>query len=81
MLKQASTEQNRDALDDLTRWAYPSLAACILNGIPPTREEFVNLPLRELSIWRETAQRLNPDWFAALPDQPDDDEQQEKKLS
>ena len=81
MLKQAGTETTGDELDNLARWIYPSLAACVLDGTPPSREELVDIPVRELTTWRETAQRLNPTWFA-VPEEPAADEaQQEKKES
>lgn len=86
MLKQAASEEPEDdtqivdELDSLTRWTYPSLTACILEGTPPSREELVDLPVRELTAWRETAQRLNPTWFAA-PEEPETGDAQEKKES
>jgi len=87
MLKQAGSEEKEgdkqpvSELDSLARWTYPSLTACILEGTPPSREELVDIPVRELTTWRETAQRLNPTWFA-VPEEPAADEaQQEKKES
>jgi hypothetical protein len=80
-LKQAGAEPDGGELDNLARWIYPSLVACVLEGTPPSREELVDLPVRELTAWRETAQRLNPAWFAAPADHAEDDAGQEKKES
>ncbi len=85
MLKQAASEepegdkQPASELDNLARWIYPSLVACVLEGTPPTREELVDLPVRELTAWREAAQRLNPDWFAGPADQVDGDVEEKKE--
>jgi hypothetical protein len=78
LLKQASLEASGETLDDLTRWIYPSLVACVISGTPPALEQLADLPLRELALWRETAQRLNPSWFPEIASDANSAEQEKK---
>lgn len=79
LLTKAGADSTGNTLDDLARWIYPSLVACVVSGNVPTLEQLVDIPLRELTAWREAAQRLNPSWFPAL--EAENGSEQEKKDS
>lgn len=50
-------------VEQLAPWSYANLTACVVEGTPPTLEEYPDLPLREVSAWQAAARQLNPDWF------------------
>lgn len=42
---------------------YPKLVASIVQGTPPTEEEAIMMPSRELEKWYKAVRSLNPQWF------------------
>ena len=55
LLTKAGADSTGNTLNDLARWIYPSLVACVVSGNVPTLEQLVDIPLRELTAWREAA--------------------------